>query len=120
MSDYENYVGTLKPINMNGLSLNEKCAEILKKKYNTEFDENSYYENELDQLKEVSDDKYYANLEDEQLFKVKKKSVEDISYIKKNKDGSYDFVVSYYNGGTYFDEVITEAIEEDKNKQKKK
>lgn len=51
------------------------------------------------------------------IFTIKEKkdiSYEDILEASKNREGSYDFVVSYYNGGIGFGEAIEIAMGEDK------
>ncbi len=35
----------------------------------------------------------------------------DISYGSKNEDGTIDFVLQFYNGGTYFEECFQEVVE---------
>lgn len=37
---------------------------------------------------------------------------EDLSYITKQPDGVYDFVFVFYNGGTYFNEVMGYALDD--------
>lgn len=33
-----------------------------------------------------------------------------ICYASKNEDGTIDFVLQFYNGGTYFEEMLEEAL----------
>lgn len=40
-----------------------------------------------------------------------KDSSDYISYINKEPDGSYDFVMMFYNGGTYLSEMIGDELE---------
>ena len=34
-----------------------------------------------------------------------------VSYINKNEDGSYNFIMMFYNGGTYLSEMISDELQ---------
>ena len=71
----------------------------------------SYYET-LDEYLEDSSSK--LKLVNGQVFKVERYLYEDIDNIyesTKNEDGSIDFHVKYYDGGTSFGEALSEALD---------
>lgn len=109
MSDYETKVGTCTKVQFKeGLSLQCK-VDVLKEKG---FD--------ID-LSAVEDESY---IEDDRLVMVDYEIYEvkntidnygdsgDLCIATKNPDGSISYVLRYYNGGTYFQEMLSDAIEE--------
>jgi len=115
MSDYETRTGTLRKTE---LSVNEVVDDWLK--YN---EKPSYYtlpEDNLELLKSELSEKYIA-VDDIVLEIINDKNLgdDDIYELTKNKDGTYSYVLRYYNGGCGFDEALETACENIKEEVKK-
>lgn len=72
--------------------------------------------NYCNDLGEYFEEYYYdsALVIDDVIWEIEKTSVDpydDIAEASKNPDGTIDFVVRYYNGGTCFSEMLDEALE---------
>ena len=110
MSDYEQHIGRAIPVQSEiNESLEDMAKSILKTKGITELPSynNTYVECLADECY-----KEYAQV-DGVLYKLEEEEVDpydDITYAKKNPDGSINYVLRYYNGGCGFDEVFEEAI----------
>lgn len=107
MSEVESYKGKLVPVEMNGLSLEEKCKELCSA---TELD--SYVQSWFEQLKEEKYDSYYYSKQLDTLFAVEKTELDPEGFLEmtKNEDGSYEFMTSFYNGGASIAEVLDSGI----------
>lgn len=69
-----------------------------------------------DSWEECIMDKFYqeAIIIDELVYRVEKEEqnpYDSVFEATKNEDGSYDFIVKYYNGGCGFDEAINYAVD---------
>jgi len=112
MSETVYYKGVLKPVDfLMEEDLEARCKRMLKEEFGDEELEDYY-----DSFEEQLLDKYYTQfiLNDNILYSVEKKSLDpdDSLFIaKRNDDGTVDFEVRYYNGGTSFDEAIEYAFE---------
>ena len=111
MSEIENYKGKLIPVDMNGLSLDEKIQEILGTKELGKFSSSW-----LEELNEVKYEQYYWNDKNKTLYEIVKKEYDPSGFMKltENPDGTIDFITSYYNGGTYLAEMIYYGFEDNK------
>lgn len=107
MSRVESYIGKLTPVDLEGKTIKEwikwKTNKIEKPDYFDswiEFFENQYYK------------EYYYDHKNSILYKIEKevKNSEDLVYSKKDNE-TIDFVVSFYNGGVSFNEIMDEVIE---------
>lgn len=112
MSNVEAYIGKLIPVDMDGRSIEEVSRDLCKAEKLP-----NYIKFWLEQLMEEQWENYHYNKELNQLFRVEKKKInpESFELVTKNDDGTYDFIASYYNGGTYLDEVLTSGIKKAKN-----
>ena len=107
MSCVELHTGTLTKINTKGLTVEEYC-EYLCKKYGYEiaYEGDTYAETLMD----VDDTYKVLNGE---LYRCNDNEYEDSSDlvdIRKNEDGTYDYIAQFYNGGTWLDEVLEEGL----------
>lgn len=108
MSCVELHTGTLTKINTKGLTVEEYC-EYLCKKYGYEiaYEGDTYAETLMD----VDDTYKVLNGE---LYKCDDTQYpEDTSYlvdIRSNGDGTYKYIVQFYNGGTWLNEVLEEGL----------
>lgn len=100
MSDYEAYTGKLIPTG--------KTFEVFVEEVGLEKDP------WCDSLEEAFREKYedvYLLVED-YIYKFDMEEIDpnELISITPNTDGSISFTVSYYNGGTCLDEVLTEGL----------
>lgn len=108
MSDIESYKGKLIPVDCGELSLEEKFQEITGASTLPKG-----YDNWVEYLEFIHDDKYFFDIDSGILYKVEKENL-DLDYFalgKKNSDGSYDFAVSFYNGTSFLSEALSEAVD---------
>ena len=109
MSDVESYKGKLIPVDCGELSLDEKIQEILG---TTKLPEYSY--NWLEYLKFAHEDNYFFDSNSGILYKVEKEELQ-LDYFavgEKKENGSYEFAVSFYNGGCNLGDVLEDAIKD--------
>lgn len=112
MSEVVRHIGKIRKVELNGLTPEEwyqkKCEargvskpdfyDTWKSCYNDEFWPLSTIEVN-GEMWEIVDDK----VEDD---------TENISILKKAPDGSYDYLMQFYNGGTCLTEMLEEAMKE--------
>jgi len=115
MSEVVYYKGILKPVDfLVGETLEERCKRIIG---DVELEDcyDSYQEKLMD------DFDYYESyvIHNDILYSVEKNRLDpEQSFFmsKRNDNGTVNFEVRYYNGGTSFDEAIEYAL---KNKERK-
>lgn len=110
MSDVEAYKGRVTTTNK---TLHEFMEGV---KFPTWYDKNNWYD-----VYEYFCDLYNREyvLIGKTVYKVSKAPFdpESISEFEENEDGSIDFMVSFYNGGVSFGEVIERGVEKLQNKK---
>lgn len=110
MSETEAHVGRIIPVDLAGKTVDEWIMDKLGK---TELSE--YSENWVDEFFDTDDnyDKFYFNENSETLYEIdaKKFNPDDYAKLTKNSDGSYNFIASFYNGGTCLREVLDDEID---------
>ena len=119
MSDVEIHIGKLRKVDLNNKSLEDWCKEQCSLKGITEKD--SYNEDWVEQFKSelFSNEKYFiVSNQVFEAFEHKEFEYDDIYYLKDNKDGTFDFVMKFYNGGTCLSECIEEELEKIYEKDK--
>lgn len=119
MSNIEERVGTMSRVNINvSLSLKEQAEFI--RKYLVDFD----YEwlNVLDEPSGMYVDVSWQSASGMKevifidwsfwivTYTVNEQDSGNIEVIKKQGDDCYSFVLSYYNGGTYFQSIMERAL----------
>lgn len=113
MSEQVYKTGKIKLVEKDGEELWQQCKRILEEEYNMEFDESLYYPEDYITIfmEEIYYD--YVLLNDNIYEVVELNGLEDknIYELHDNKDGTMNFVLSYYNGGESFDEAMEEAYE---------
>lgn len=106
MSYTEIHIGTLKEVDLGGKTLEDWCKiECERLKINKSMEYDSYLEIFLETYSnyKLLNDKLY-------LCKDKELDEGEINYMFKNPDGTYSYVMQFYNGGTYLDEVLEWAL----------
>lgn len=109
MSEQVHYKGKIELVERLDETLEEQCKRILME-YNVDLTDIDDYINEF---YEYFGDEYVIS--DNSLYKVisiEEVTDEDVFSIHDNKDGTYDYEVSYYNGGCSFDEAINIGFKE--------
>ncbi len=112
MSQQETIVGKLKLLEkVNGESLEDQCRRVYCNRYR-ELSEDEIYGPYQEML---SDEGYndFVIYEDNLYEVISRKDMDgmDIFEISKAEDGTYDFTLSYYNGGCCFSEAIESAFD---------
>ena len=108
MSDYETHYGTLKKIDLEGLTLEEKCKELCDQhsvKLN-DFGCTSYVSLLRDRLYD-----WYVILKGV-LYSITDHTIDNDYYciLNENEDGSYNYYAHFYNGGTYLEECLEDEL----------
>lgn len=110
MSEVKSYSGRLKPIKLKDETIEEyserKCHKL---------DIHSFrdcYDSWVETLESESS-KYFWDSVNEILYKVKLRELQSESFIEmhKNETSGYDFVTSFYNGGTCLKEMLQEGLD---------
>lgn len=116
MSEVESYIGKLTPVDMGGKTLDEWIMNKLGTK-----ELKGYYENWLEALDDEYWKEFHFDENSQVLYAVEKQELdpESMSNFYRNDDGTYGFVVSFYNGGTYFGEVIQKGLDRVKEQENK-
>lgn len=107
MSEDVTYRGKLIPVDLDGMTVEEKAREILGA---TELPD--YYESYLEQL--IDNDDYFYYSSSAILFRMESVLDESDGFmnITPNEDGTFDFHTRFYNGGTYLAEMLEEGLNE--------
>lgn len=108
MSNTELHIGKLIPVKK--ISESETSTEVIIRLIgDVELEEKE--EDLLSQLND-GDDKYY--LFDGTLYEAEDEELDasdSFCEISKNEDGTLNYVTSFYNGGTYLQEMIQEQLD---------
>lgn len=111
MSDMVHYKGKIRKVDkLPGESLEDVCERVARQHGFTSLSRwcDSWEELVLDEAYEE------CAVVDDELFLVENKkrvfNEQDVFHASKNQDGSLDFEVLYYNGGTSFNEAIERAL----------
>lgn len=109
MSDVESYTGKLVPVEMHGLTLEEKCQELC-----TADTLPSYTESWLEELYDEYYKQYHYSAALDTLFVVEKEPFdpESVLQMEQQEDGTYSFMVSFYNGGASLNEMLEDGLHE--------
>lgn len=107
MSEQKTIKGKLIPVDLGGLTVEEYAKKTL-----GENSDLSYHSSYVEKFVEQSDGCLIYQEQSNKLYKVAYEEVDPNYFFfhRTNEDGSTDFITSFYNGGTYLEEVITESI----------
>ena len=111
MSEQETIKGKIKKVDLQGKTLEEWAKEYVCTNY-TVLAIPSVYNSWLEILLNVFHERFYL-YNNETLFEFIEKTEIDDSYfcfIEDNKDGTYSFYTSYYNGGTCLQECLDDKF----------
>ena len=108
MSQTETHKGRLVPMNLLGPTLEDKarqacCALGLKR-------EETYHDSWVEALEDEGYKKVIIH--NDTIYRIEDTEVEPNGFVEgsKNEDGTYEYFVSYYNGGASLSEVLESAI----------
>lgn len=112
MSDYETRTGNLRKTK---LSVDEIIYNWLKdnekpKYYKLPEDNNDLFRDEFDDKYVLLNDIVFEIINDKDL------EDDDIFELTKNEDGTYSYLLRYYNGGCGFEEALETAYDNMKEK----
>lgn len=113
MSEIESYKGKLIPVDCGELSLDEKIQEITGASTLPKW-----CDNWLEYLYDEKWKEYFFDSNSNVLYKVEKEELQ-LDYFavgEKKEHGSYEFAVSFYNGGCGLEEVLEDAIKDAESK----
>ena len=107
MSETVAYEGKLVPVDRGGKSLDLWIQERLG------WSNLRGHSDWLEALEETLYESYFYDNSRAVLYEVQRRTLQpgDFVHATTNADGSFDFVVSYYNGGAGFDEVMGSVVE---------
>lgn len=108
MSDVDTYRGKLTPIDLGEQTLDQWIQSRLDR---TELKD--YEFSWLEALHEELYGSYHYDRESGTLYEVQRERFDPEGFVhsKRNADGTIDFLVSYYNGGASFGEVMDEVVD---------
>lgn len=107
MSEMERHIGKVKPIDLQGMNAEEwskkKCEEL------GIADNIKWYDSYEETLLNESHDKPIVKVNDEFWEVIEDREEDDyndISIMRPNRDGTFDFLFQFYNGGTCLSEML--------------
>ena len=116
MSETRLDIGKLKPINLQGKTIEEWCKEQIGPLTEglplgvTYYD---YYSSECEDFED-----YIFNFSDNTIWMIEKEiskaAYEDIQVFHTNADGSISYTAVYYDGGTCINEILEDFIKNNK------
>ena len=110
MSHTETHIGKLRKVDLKGLTIEQWAKAKCREKAITDLEHyDTWKEALLDSGKFytyffVNDDVY------EKFEHIEIEEGDDIDVLTPNNDGTYSFVMQFYNGGTYLGEMIEDAL----------
>lgn len=110
MSEQETVKGKLRKIDLQGKTLEEWAKDYILANY-TIFAMPSIYKSWLEMLLSVFYKKFY--IFNDILFEfIELEDIDDsyFCFVEDNKDGTYSFYASYYNGGTCLQECLDDEF----------
>lgn len=109
MSDVEAWKGKIVPLHFDNDT--DRDQWIMDKIGRTELP--SYADNWIEQLMDDCYDNYHYDDKTNILYEIEKEELDTQFFmnIEKNDDGSYNFSTSFYNGGTFLNEMLQNGID---------
>lgn len=110
MSDTEYHYGKLRKLDLQGKTKEEFFKEKCIEKGEIKLDEDTWEE---EFLYNIDSELYFPVGED--IYEAFEHEESEDSYIQKlipHEDGTFTFIMSFYNGGTCLKECIEESLEE--------
>lgn len=112
MSYTELHIGKIKKVDLNGLTVEEWCKNECEK-HNITLDKwNDTYKDALfsyqDPIKVVDVNGILWEIEDNE----REEGDNNISVLTPNSDGTHNYVMQFYNGGTCLSEMLEDAIKD--------
>ena len=108
MSETVTYIGKLKKVNLNGKTTEEWCEEKCR---GLDIEVGGFYQTANEALRSEIYDKYFFHGDDIwEAIETKRSEYDDICFMSPNSDGTYNFVMQFYNGGASLGEMIEEGL----------
>lgn len=119
MSYDEKHLGKIRPLTLaDGESTNDLCKKLCEK---NNYDLSSYHDDYIECLKDNGYEKYLVT--DNGIYEIfDHREESDDPYVQKLiplGDGTFEFVATFYNGGTCLSEILEDELEKyEQNKSK--
>lgn len=112
MSSDVSMKGKLIPVDLEGKTLEEKALSLIPESERDKLEKYGY-DSALEYLQD-EEESYFFHKPSGILFEI---SIIDENYdsfmdLKKNPDGSYDFLTRFYDGGTHLGEMLDDGFKE--------
>lgn len=108
MSETVTYIGKLKKVDLRDKTIEEWCDE---KCQELQIEVGGLYKTANEALRSEMSYEYFFHGDDIwEAIENKKVEFEDICFMSPNSDGTYNFVMQFYNGGTCLPEMIEEGL----------
>ena len=107
MSETETHIGKLKRINLNNQSVEDYCKKYCEHNniINTYDSFTEYFHCELYEEYIITDNNIFQFITNKES-----RDYEYISFIDKNDDDTYNYVMQFHNGGTCLSEMLHDAL----------
>jgi len=108
MSDVDTYRGKLTPVDLGERTLDQWIQNRIGRS-----ELKDYEDSWLEALQEELYNAYHYDRDSEILYEVQRERFDPEGFVhsKRNADGTIEFLVSYYNGGASFGEVMDEVVD---------
>lgn len=116
MSETETHIGKLRKVDLQGLTVEQWAEAKCRESGMTEL--SSYTNTWKEQLLDHNNNyhKYFFYEGDVyEAFEHTEIEERDVDILTKNDDGTYNFVMQFYNGGTCLSEMIEDALKRENN-----
>jgi hypothetical protein len=108
MSETVTYIGKLKKVELHDKTVEEWCDEKCRE---LDIKIGDFYQTSREALISEKYNQYFfhgGNIWE--AIENKRIDYEDICFMSQNSDGTYNFVMQFYNGGTCLSEMIDEGL----------
>jgi len=115
MSETVLLIGRAVPVETNGRPVVEMMKELLADDGQTIIP--GFYDSIIEWFTNEIGEDYFYHPAQNTIYRLYPKDIDlhdEIIIADKNNDGSYDYTLKFYNGGTGFDECLEEAINKSK------
>lgn len=111
MSETERHIGKVRKADLKGMNTEDWCKKKCEElgianeiKWHDTYEETLLSESNETPVVKVNGE-FWEVIEDKE-----EEDYEDISIIRPNNDGTYDFLFQFYNGGTCLSEMLEDGI----------
>lgn len=112
MSQDVSMKGKLTPVDLEGKTLEEKALSLIPESERANIEKYGF-DSALGYLQD-EEESYFFHKDSGILFEISiiEEDYDSFMELKKNPDGSYDFLTRFYDGGTHLGEMLDDGFEE--------